>query len=944
MATLAELERALAAADAAGNADDARALANAIRAATSGAAPKVAGAAAPAATEEMGWGEAFKRGAARFLPNVGEMALGLGEMAAAANPVQRLTNAIVPALGVEKPDYLKRGEAGLQALGDIPVGGLRHAASRLLPADVVAAIDAATPEASQRQRLIASELAKRYGKYGSEEGLKELIATEPAAVLADFSGVGALAGKGAQAAGLARAAAVANRVAAVTDPFRPFMAAAGAGARGVGAVRDWFSTPRTAANALLKTEAAPGEIVNAMRATQDIPVSPGATPSMSERMIAAGAPNPSVARLEAGLADVATPAGREAYMLQQQRVQAVQDQLARVEAQLQQEAAALSPQQTAQLKTVRDSLLQNLAAERAALEQRANRIAATLPDTGQAAPGQALQGRAAELEQQTAKRVITPAYEEAFALAGDTPINVSNTVKRAGQIAGDIGSLMDASTVPESVRKALRLEGGTEPGAWVSLGERGGYALPGAEKPPALTLRDFDEVRKALNREYRAALNSLAPDARTRASNIKSVIDQLDADLAKSGVPPQAAAKYGEAKGLFESEVVPRFRTGETGKMLAEGQFNMPKTLPSETVPAFLKTEEGAAQFATTFKQDPQAVQSMRTGVADWLREASIDPATGFLNPTRMEKFLTDYGRQLETLDAASGTALKPTLEKLRQEAAKTQANLDALARDTARMKGPKTAAELVDAGLKSPAEMDFMRQRLSAGGREALAQELQNRATRLLKDGDAQGALDYLTKNRKAIAAGIGEKGAEAVGRLANAAKAQLELQRLQTAAPKAKAPVNVELPSNLTAAELTDLSVAAKDIQRLSQLEDLSKAPTSAAGGARQAGTEGAVDAGVRPTPHWIGAPTAILNNIMTRFERKLNAKVAAQLVDWMVKNPDAAVAALEAQAARKAGRGSLARELAGSRAPAIGAATANALSSQQAQQNRMRELLIR
>ena len=229
MATLAELERALAAADAAGNADDARALANAIRAATSGTAPKSP--AAPAATEEMGWGEAFKRGAARFLPNVGEMALGLGEMAAAANPVQRITNAIVPALGVEKPDYLKRGEAGLQALGDIPVGGLRHAASRLLPADVVAAIDAATPEASQRQRLIASELAKRYGKYGSAAGFQELIATEPAAVFADFSGVGALAGKGAQAAGLARAAAAANRVAAVTDPFRPFMAAGGAAAR-----------------------------------------------------------------------------------------------------------------------------------------------------------------------------------------------------------------------------------------------------------------------------------------------------------------------------------------------------------------------------------------------------------------------------------------------------------------------------------------------------------------------------------------------------------------------------------------------------------------------------------------------------------------------------------------------------------------------------------------
>lgn len=942
MATLAELERALAAADAAGNADDARALANAIRAATSGTAPKSP--AAPAATEEMGWGEAFKRGAARFLPNVGEMALGLGEMAVAANPVQRITNAIVPALGVEKPDYLKRGEAGLQALGDIPVGGLRHAASRLLPPEVFKAIDAANPEAGQRASMIASELAKRYGKYGSEEGLKELIATEPAAVLADISGVGALAGKGAQAAGLARAAAAANRVAAVTDPFRPFMAAGGAAARGAGNVADWFSTPRTAANVLLKTETAPGEIVNAMRATQELPVSPGAMPSMGERMVAAGAPSPALARMEAGLADVATPAGREAYMLQQERLARVQEQLARVETQLQQEAATLTPQQTTQLKTVRDNLLQNLAVERAAAEQRGQRVAGMLPDTGQAAPGGAIQERGAALEKGLAKNVITPAYEKSFTSAGDVPIDVSSAVARARQIVGDIGSLMDASTVPESVRKAVRLEPGVEPGTWVSLGERGGYALPGTQTPPTLTLRDFDAFRKALNREYTAALNSQAPDASVRAANLKSVINQLDADLASSGVSAKAKDQYAQAKSLFETRMVPEFRTGETGKMLAEGSFNMPKTLPSETVPAFLKTEEGAAQFVTTFKRDPQAIQAMRTGVADWLREAAVDPATGFLSPSRMDKFIADYGRQLNTLDAGSGTALRPTLDKLRQEAVKAEANLTALNADITRMKKYKNASDLVDAGLASPAEMDFIRQKLSPGGRQALAQELQNRGAQMLKEGNAEGALKYLTENRKALLAGLGADGPKIFGDMTKVAKAQAELQRLQSAAPKPEAPVRVRIPDNLTAKELTDMTVAAKDIQRLSELGELAKAPSSAPSATRRAGTEAAVEAGVLPLPHWIGAPTALLRNIMTRFETKLNAKVAAQLVDFMIKNPDGAVAALEAQAARRARRETVSRAPSQSRAPAIGAAAANVLSGQQTQQNRMRELLIR
>lgn len=893
---------------------------------------------APKSTPEMGWGEAFQRGARRFLPNVGEMAQGIAEMgvAVAAQPA-RLAGLPPPVFAESVP----RGEAGLQALLDIPAGALRNIAQRLLPADVFKAIDAANPEAGQRASAIASELAKRYGKYGSAAGIRELIAEEPAAVFADMSIVGALAGKGAQAAGLARTAQAANRVAAATDPFRPFLAAGGAVARGLGSAADWFSTPRTAANALLRTETAPGEIVNAMRATQGMPVSPGATASMGERMIEAGAPAAAVTRLETGLADVATPAGREAYMLQQQRVAAVQEQLARVEAQLQQEAALLTPQQTAQLKTVRDDLLRNLATERAALEQRGQRVGGMLPDTGQAAPGNAIQKRGAELETDLAKTVITPAYEEAFTLAGNAPIDVSSTIARAGQITGDIGSLMDASTVPESVRKALRLEPGAEPGTWVSLGERGGYALPGARTPPALTLRDFDAFRTALNREYGAALNSQAPDARVRAANLKSVINQLDADLAKSGVSAEAKTQYGQAKGLFETRMVPEFRTGETGKMLSEGTFNMPRTLPSETVPAFLKTEEGAAQFVTTFKRDPQAIQAMRTGVADWLREAAVDPATGFLSPSRMDKFIADYGRQLNTLDAGSGTALRPTLDKLRQEAVKAEANLTALNRDIARMKTHKSASDLVDAGLKSPTEMDFIRQKLSPGGRAALAQELQNRGAQMLKAGDADGALKYLTENRKSLLAGLGADGPKILGDLTNAAKAQAELQRLQAAAPKATTTVPVKIPDNLSTKELTDMTVAAQDIQRLAKQSELAQAPTSRPGAARRGGTEAAVEAGILPVPNFaLNSATTLLRNIMTRFETKLNAKVAAQLVDYMLKNPDGAIAALEAQAARKARRETVTRAPSQSRIPA--AVGVNALAGTQAQQNQMRELM--
>jgi hypothetical protein len=447
---------------------------------------------------------------------------------------------------------------------------------------------------------------------------------------------------------------------------------------------------------------------------------------------------------------------------------------------------------------------------------------------------------------------------------------------------------MDVSSVPESVRSVLRLE----PGA------------PVVDAAPALTLRDFETVRQSLNRELGAARTAIGKgntDARARANNIQSVIRQMDADLAASGIPARAVDELAEARRLVQTVQVPKFRTGETGKMLTQGQFNMPGTLPSRQVEAFLKSEEGASQFVRTFESDPRALQSMQQGVLDLYRRDIVDPTTKAVDAKKAAAFEVKYAPQLNTLEAA-GLNVRETMGTVRQDAAAVQRATDALTKEATKFSKAKSADAVVDLALKSPMDMKFVRDRLTPTAREALSGEIVNRATSAIERGDPTAALAYLTKNEKAIKVGLGKAGAKTYGDLVGVAKLQDELAKISAQAPKSDIVTPVTLSREFTPAELTNLQVVADDLRRMRQVEQMGTPPDLAA---KQMASGQAAGIGTRAAdapPLFMPLYTA-MKNAVRRLEERVNRKAVTAAIDLMIRDPDRLILLLEAAAKAKA-----------------------------------------
>jgi hypothetical protein len=553
---------------------------------------------------------------------------------------------------------------------------------------------------------------------------------------------------------------------------------------------------------------------------------------------------------------------------------------------------------------VRDDLLRGLADEQATLANTAQGVAQPLPTVRQADVGGEIQTRGAALETKTQEKVISPIYDKAFDLSGKATVDVGQPISTASRLSGDISTLMDPSTLGESVRRTLRLEPSQTPGEWVSLGPNAGYMADASVGAPKLTLAQFDEVRKALNREYGAAnlaASKGSTDAGMRARNIRTVIADMDAALAKSNVPSAAKDTYAKALKAYREIQVPRFQTGESGRMLSQGQFNMPGTLPSRQVEAFLKNEEGAGQFVRMFESDPRALQSMQQGILDLYRRDIVNPTTKAVDAKKAAAFEAKYARQIDTLEAP-GLNVRETMDMVRRDAAAVQRATEALTKEASKFSAAKSADEVVDLALQSPSNMTSVRDRLTPTARTALADELTNRATSAIERGDSKAALDYLTKNEKAIKIGLGKAGAKTYNDLVELANFQKDFLNVLTQAPKASVSMPVTLPKNLTAKQLTDIKVVVDDLARAKAANELGTPKDKAAA---KGSTEAALEAGVAPTriPGFmrpiITAGKSALGSILEFQDRR----VAAILFDKMIKDPDSLIAPLEAAAQAKA-----------------------------------------
>jgi len=786
-----------------------------------------------------------------------------------------------------------------QSLGLGLAGGARNAAQAVLPKE---AFDFLTsfendPEAINKAVEVANAIGGDYkAAYGSPEAIKRTFETDPVRMAGDLSMLLSGAGPAARVAGMSRTGAGLTQAATLIDPVMVGARGGAAIGRGIANVAAPFVNPRAVAgNALLGSIDNPTAVLNALAASQGARATPGYAPTFGERLVGEGVYEPGAAGLEAGLNTTNNPVGRKVFAQRQQSLNALNDQLARIEDQLSQRATAATPQGLQDLTEVRNQLLRRISEEQAALTKQGTDLADILPNTGQREPGQALITRAGELEENARANVIRPAYADAYAKAGSTPIDIAGVTDAAEKILGRKLSTFDPSTAPRTVQELAKLSP-TE------------FTVSGSEFPTGVsggggtaTLQQIDDIRKAINAdigEAKAASGAGTTDIRLR--NLNQLHDVLDEAIAKSGLTDEAKAAYTGAVSKYRDEFVPQFKTGIPADLRRTTWRNEPGVLPDAVVQKFLGSERGAEQFGNLFKGDPRAAANMAAGVLDLFRSKVIDKTTGAVNSAMADAFIKQYGDNLDVLQQA-GIDIRAGINDVRNQAAKLEGKAGELSDLQGALKAPETAVELVDAALKSPKLMGNAISRLDKAGRAAFGGELTNRVLDMVKAGKHEEALKFLTENEDALRTGMGRKGA--YDDLVDMANSGRDLAAVVKEAPKTITPSTARDLSAFSDAELTDLAMVAEDIRRGKTVEEMA-GTGSRPGPAYKAGSQAAAETGTAAAdlPGLTNKVYSVTRNIIKRVESRINRKAAAELAYVMYTNPDAAVKLINEALARK------------------------------------------
>jgi hypothetical protein len=446
-------------------------------------------------------------------------------------------------------------------------------------------------------------------------------------------------------------------------------------------VADRFISPAIgAANALVK--AGGEELANALRATRGMKTTPGFKPTLAERAVEGGVETPALAAMERRLQELPVEEQR-VFEANKARVVALKNELASIEAEFAKQGAAVTPEATAELNAVRSSLQQRLAAEQTQLNKLAEQLTGGLKKTGPLVPGEELSARAQALKTETRQKVVAPAYDAAFKAAGDTPIDVSNVVASAENILGKPLTAWDPSTAPPIVRALLKLAPKMPEAQPVGAGRISSRMMttPAAPEGPATsTLENLDAIRKVINQEVTDAARGTSSLSASEARNLMELHSAIDNAIGSSTTLSDDAKRlYSSALETYRTQFAPRFKSGETARLLQPSAFNETRLMPEDAVGKFLADETNARQFVTTFGNDPQARAAMAVGVEDMFRKAVVDPVTQRVKPDAVAKFLQTNERQLDTLEQG-GLSIRNRLEQVQQQAANLAKGFDNLA------------------------------------------------------------------------------------------------------------------------------------------------------------------------------------------------------------------------------------------------------------------------
>jgi hypothetical protein len=546
----------------------------------------------------------------------------------------------------------------------------------------------------------------------------------------------------------------------------------------------------------------------------------------------------------------------------------------------------------------------NLMQQSRGMLDQSRQLGATLPE-GQVAAGQSLIDLA-RADRKALQPSVRKAYDDAFALAGDTRIDVTPIVQKAEEILGQRLVDIKPANAPSTVRALADMRPALPPSASVGSGKiTSKMTLQGPTTPaaiPGATLEQLDALRKAINQDIAAAGLSADPTAAQKLRFLGQLHPLLDQVAEASKLSPEAKKAYTAALDKYRTETVPKFKTGVTADVMRDTGKNQSKVLPDDVIGAFTKNETNAQQFLTTFGRNPQAVDSLRTGFADMFRAKVIDPVTKAVNPDAAAKFLQDNKPVIDLLQR-NGVDIQSSLQAVQQRAAQLSEGMADLTKqaEAARNKIPSgNPRELVTKLLNSGPDMDFTLSKLSPAGKSALADEVVSRVNAMSPDE----AMKYLSENSKTITKAVG--GRDGFASMMDLVKWRVEADTVGKGMPKNIGPAIAVDTKNATPEQLTDLVTLAKDVQRMQHAVEVARAgmgvgSPSARALATEASQQGGASASQIPT--FLDVKATIARTVWQKLEQRVNSRAAAQLAHYMLVDPEAAITALQAQASRRA-----------------------------------------
>jgi hypothetical protein len=666
------------------------------------------------------------------------------------------------------------------------------------------------------------------------------------------------------------------------------------------------------------TPGAAERTISEIEAGVQVPTTPGFQRTLAETIVAGGgeAP-PTIAVLAERLRGSSPKQAVEIQRLMNERVGALQQQLVRVNQQIDQQGATLNPGALDELTQARDSILRNLDAEKAQVESA---FAGRFPTTGPQETGEEIFKRTLELNNLIKSTVVKPAYNKAMQEAGDSPIPLTNVVSMAEEILGRPLSSFDPATAPAIVRRIMALSPKVivEPPKPVGKGlvsERIMQApKPVVVEPPSATLPKVDDLRKAINSDITDARRGVGSLAGVETANLMKLHNALDDAIdAAPELSDAAKGAYRNATQTYRDLYAPRFRTGVTAKILKPGMFGEQRVMPSDIVDQFTAKTDDAKQFVTTFASDTQAFDSLRNGILGQFKLAAVDSQTGLVDPAKAANFLQKNAEQFAVFDK-SGMGIRNALEKFEQEAIQGH---DALSKLTAIGGGfkNKTPTEVLNYILSSGDRMGIALYRSDIQGKDAIRRVVQTRLNQMLTQAPGgeplteAGAMkvvgelfDQTGKLKPAYEKALGRNLANEFADRAKGLRLVIETSKN----PMLKNPNAIEpvlRAQNFTPAQLTDIQLVIDDLARSNQVDEAARAARAAT---RPTGRdilgEQMEEGTLRVDKlNWLSRGYTMFRNVLLGTKDKLNPKIAAQLSNMVYNNPNAAITALRNEIAR-------------------------------------------